>query len=260
MTMGINREALKERVRYHFFEKEAFSQHVSGLDYDFFVSSALPLFGGTLGGMRYGTGGKAFPNGGNFPKARDAGNVDTLLQRGMTKKYTGDVFARRYLEEQGLLTHEESKRADFLGAKMVIRDKNPERAKKVMTRQETYDDEVQALFEKAGSFVDGLNFPHTSDPRQPNIAQFYNTAPDSNTGAVKMTYVRRKTDRVHCLPQGEPYYGSGDPSIVTATGLVGAIKAIRERHLPADDVLNIGMLGGAGSVGSNAIRILREYE
>ncbi|MEK6868078.1 MAG: hypothetical protein AABX98_04610 [Nanoarchaeota archaeon] len=258
--MVVNREAVKERVRYHFFEKEAFSQHVSGPDYDFFVSSALPLLSGTLGGMRYGTGGKLFPNGGDFPKARDAGNVVTRLHKGMTKKYSGDLIPRRYLEEEGLLNHEESKRADFLGAKMVIRDKDPRRAEKVMLRAESYDEEVQALFEKAGAFVEGLNFPNPSDPRQPNITRFYNTAPDSNTSTVKMTYVRKKTDRVHCLPDGEPYFGSGDPSIVTATGLVGAIKAIRERHFPAEDFLDIGMLGGAGSVGSNAIRILREYE
>ncbi len=256
----VDREKLRALVAYHIFEKEAFSAHASGPNYDFFVSSALPIFSGTLGGMRYGTGGRRFPDGGNFPRAADAGNVATLLQRGMTRKYSGDLIPRRFLEEKGFLTAEESQRADFLGAKMVVRDKNPTRAQKILARTDTYDEDVQALFERAGSFVDGLNLPNATDAHAPNISGFYNTAPDSNTDAVKMMYVRRKTAHVHCLPEGEPYFGSGNPSVSTATGTVGAIKALKERRFPAENTINIGIKGGAGSVGAYVIQFLREYE
>ncbi|MBI5072403.1 hypothetical protein HZA99_01145 [Candidatus Woesearchaeota archaeon] len=258
--MAVDRKKLRALIQYHIFEKEAFSQHAAGPDYDFFVSSAIPLFGGTLGGMRYNTGGELFPNNGVFARAADAGNVATLLQRGMTRKYTGDLIPRTHLQEKRLISQDESWLADFLGAKMVVRDKNPTRAQKVLARADHYDEEVQALFERAGSFVQGLNIPDATCLDAPNISGFYNTAPDSNTGEVKMTYVRRRTEHVHCLPENAPYFGSGNPSVVTATGVVGAIKALRERRFAEEDIINIGIRGGAGSVGAYIIQFLREYE
>lgn len=258
--MVANRQGLKERLRKVVFEKQFFAQHQAGPDYDFFVSCSLPLFEGGLGGMRHGTGGVAFVNGGKFPTAESAGIEAAGLDKGMTRKYAGDLIPRKFLEDSFLLTHDESINADFLGAKMVIRDKNKRRADEIAERKQEYGAETVQLFEAAGAFVDNIIAVNPSDPRGEPLRRFYNTAPDSNTSSIKMTYVRSITEKVHCLPEGAPYHGSGDPSPVTAIGLVGAWKKIRELHFPGENKLTIGMKGGAGSVASNAIRIVREYE
>lgn len=255
-----NKAKLKELARYYVFQKEFYSQHVSGPDYDLVVSTSLPVFGEVLGGMRYNTGGELFLGGGKYPSASDAGREATSLNLGMTRKYCGDLIPRRWLVDHGHLTDEQSRKADFLGAKMVVRDKNPARAAEIRNRKDEYNPEVQDFFQRAGQFVDNISATNPSDIHGPRLERFYNTAPDSNTSAVKMTYVRRGTEKVHCLPQGEPYYGSGDPSIVTAMGLVGAIKAIREEHFPGEDSIQVGLSGGAGSVGGYAIQFLRELE
>ncbi|MCH7859404.1 MAG: Glu/Leu/Phe/Val dehydrogenase [Candidatus Marinimicrobia bacterium] len=105
-------------------------------------------------------------------------------------------------------------------------------------------DRSEALFRAFGRCVDGLGGR-------------YITAADVNTSVTDMEWVRRETQYVTGLP--ETLGSSGDPSPVTAYGVLVGIKAAVMTQLDIDNLRGIKVaVQGVGHVGRNLCRLLRE--
>ena len=83
----------------------------------------------------------------------------------------------------------------------------------------------------------------------------YVTAEDVGTTAADMVVIRERTSHVVGLPEGAG--GSGDPSPVTARGLIAAIRACLEHRFGDPEIADRrACVIGAGNVGSRLARLL----
>ncbi|GIU92621.1 MAG: leucine dehydrogenase [Acidimicrobiia bacterium] len=85
----------------------------------------------------------------------------------------------------------------------------------------------------------------------------YITAEDVGTTSADMELIRRETRWVVGIPVAEG--GSGDPSPMTARGLVAAMRAVARHLWGADDLTGRRVaVKGVGKVGYNLVRLLVE--
>lgn len=105
-------------------------------------------------------------------------------------------------------------------------------------------DKSETLFRAFGRFVDGLGGR-------------YITAEDVNTSVQDLEWVRHETQYVTGLP--ETLGSSGDPSPVTAYGVLVGIKAALMAKLNTDNLRGIKVaVQGVGHVGSNLCHLLHD--
>lgn len=117
--------------------------------------------------------------------------------------------------------------------------------KSVLIRPPNLTDEQRtAIFEEFGEFIDGLNGQ-------------YITAEDSGTSVADMDLIHEQTD--HVLGYSAAEGGSGDPSPVTARGVLHGIQAAAEFQYDRDDLKGLKIaIQGVGNVGRHLAGELRE--
>ncbi len=105
-------------------------------------------------------------------------------------------------------------------------------------------DKNETLFRAFGRFVDGLGGR-------------YITAEDVNTSVQDLEWIRRETQYATGLPEAQG--SSGDPSPVTAYGVLVGIKAALMTQLNTDNLKGIKVaVQGVGHVGRNLCHLLHE--
>ena len=168
-----------------------------------------------------------------------------LLARAMTNKWAALVMMGAIMAQEGKLSPEEYRSFFMGGGKSVIFVPGFTNERKWPSGIDP--SQIPELFREYGRFVDKLRGS-------------YITAPDSNTKAEDMDFIRETTCYVACYTIDRPdgIRPTGDPSIVTAAGVYHGMVALVDRHLGQSlDDLIIG-IHGAGKVGRNLIRMIRQ--
>jgi leucine dehydrogenase len=117
--------------------------------------------------------------------------------------------------------------------------------KSVLIRPPNLSEERRtAIFEEFGEFIDGLNGN-------------YITAEDSGTTVADMDIIHEQTD--HVLGYSADEGGSGDPSPVTARGVLHGIQAAAKYKYDRDKLAGLKVaIQGVGNVGYNLAEDLHE--
>ncbi|KAB8032251.1 Glu/Leu/Phe/Val family dehydrogenase [Fluviispira multicolorata] len=102
----------------------------------------------------------------------------------------------------------------------------------------------EAMFRSYGRFVESLNGR-------------YITAEDMNTNVANMDYIRLETRYVTGVSAG--FGGSGDPSIMTAKGVLYGIEASIKYRIGKNDLQGVKIaVQGIGAVGKHLCKMLHE--
>ncbi len=105
-------------------------------------------------------------------------------------------------------------------------------------------DKTEALMRRYGRFIKNLNGS-------------FITAEEVGTSPKDMEYIRMETQHVTGFP--ESIGGSGDPSPITAKGVLMGIKACVKEYFGTDTLAGRTIaVQGIGHVGENLVRLLRE--